>query len=77
MRDMAIADSVLNPPLARPEINAKLGEIRRSVTVLLTTGPMQVRRETERRESVTVRWTKKSGVKWWIGDAPADMVLKE
>ena len=68
---------VAEDPLARPEINAKLGEIRRSVTMLLTTGPMQVRKETERKESVTVRWTKKSGVKWWLGDAPADMVLKE
>ena len=64
-------------PLARPEINAKLAEIRRSVTMLLTTGPMQVRRETERKGDVTVRWTRKSGVKWWIGDAPKDMALRE
>ena len=68
---------VADDPLARPEINAKLGEIRRAVTTLLTTGPIQVRKDTERKGSVTVRWTKKSGVKWWIGDAPKDMVLKE
>ena len=68
---------IADDPLARPEINAKLGEIRRSVTMLLTTGPMAVRRETERKGCVTVRWTKKGGVKWWIGDAPKDMVLKE
>ena len=41
------------------------------------TGPIQVRKDTERKGSVTVRWTKKSGVKWWIGDAPKDLVLKE
>ena len=68
---------VADDPLARPEINAKLGEIRRAVTTLLTTGPIQIRKDTERKESVTVRWTKKSGVKWWIGDAPKDLVLKE
>ncbi len=68
---------IVDDPLARPEINAMLAEIRRSVTMLLTTGPIQVRKETERKGNVTIRWTKKSGVKWWIGDAPKDMVLKE
>ncbi len=68
---------VTEDPLARPEINAKLGEIRRSVTMLLTTGPMAVRKETERKGNVTIRWTQKGGVKWWIGDAPKDMVLRE
>ena len=68
---------VENDPLARPEINAKLGEIRRSVMTLLTTGPEPVRRDVERRGNVTVRWTQKTGVKWWIGDAPKDLVLKE
>ena len=64
-------------PLAVPEINAKLPEIRRSVLTLLTTGPESVRRDIERKGNVTVRWTPKSGVKWWIGDAPKDLVLKE
>ena len=68
---------VTEDPLARPEINAKLGEIRRSVTMLLTTGPMAVRKETERKGNVTIRWTQKGGVKWWIGDAPKDVVLRE
>ena len=68
---------VSDDPLARPEINAQLAEIRRSVTMLLTTGPVAVRKDTERKGSVTVRWTKKTGVKWWLGDAPADLVLKE
>ena len=64
-------------PLARPEINAKLPEIRRAVLTLLTTGPEAVRRDTERKGRVTVRWTRKTGVKWWIGEAPTDLVLKE
>ena len=68
---------VESDPLARPEINAKLPEIRRAVVTLLTTGPEAVRRDTERKGGVTVRWTKKTGVKWWIGDTPPGLVLKE
>ena len=68
---------VESDPLARPEINAKLPEIRRSVLALLTTGPEPVRRDIERKGNVTVRWTQKTGVKWWVGDAPKDLVLKE
>ena len=68
---------VENDPLAVAAINAKLPEIRRSVLALLTNGPQAVRRDIEQKGNVTVRWTPKSGVKWWIGDAPKDMVLKE
>lgn len=68
---------VESDPLARPEINAKLGEIRKAVLTLLTTGPEAVRRDTERKGNVTVRWTAKTGVKWWVGDAPKGLVLKE
>ena len=64
-------------PLAVPEINAKLPEIRRSVMALLTTGPESVRRDIERKGNVTVRWTRKTGVRWWVGDAPKNLVLKE
>lgn len=64
-------------PLARPEINAKLAEIRQNVLRLLTTGPEPIRRETERKGNVTIRWTPKSGVQWWIGEAPKGKVLKE
>ena len=64
-------------PLARPEINAKLAEIRRSVIMLLTTGPEVVRRATEQKANVTIRWTAKTGVRWWLGEAPKDLVLKE
>ena len=68
---------VADDPLAVPEINAKLAEIRRGAVTLLTTGPEAVRRDVERKGGLTVRWTRKSGVKWWIGDPPAGMVLKE
>ena len=68
---------VESDPLARPEINAKLGEIRKAVLTLLTTGPEAVRSDTERKGNVTVRWTAKTGVKWWVGDAPKGLVLKE
>lgn len=68
---------VVEDPLARREINAKLPEIRREIQMLLTTGPEAIRRETERKENVTIRWTKKTGVKWWLGAAPKDLVLKE
>lgn len=72
----AVVD-VAEDPLARPEINAKLPEIRRAVTTLLTTGPEAVRRDLAQKGRVTVRWTRKTGVRWWVGDAPKDLVLKE
>ena len=68
---------VENDPLARPEINAKLAEIRKAVLTLLTTGPEAIRRDTERKGNVTIRWTPKTGVKWWVGEAPKGLVLKE
>ncbi len=64
-------------PLVRPEINARLPEIRRHVMTLLTQGAESVRRDTARKGNVTVRWTPRSGVQWWIGDAPKGLVLKE
>ena len=68
---------VMEDPLARPEINAKIPEIRRHVMTLLTQGAPSVRRDTERKGNVTIRWTPRSGVQWWIGDAPRGLVLKE
>jgi len=68
---------VKEDPLARPEINAKLPEIRRHVMTLLTQGAPSVRRDTERKGSVTVRWTARSGVQWWIGEPPKGAALKE
>ena len=69
--------AVTEDPLAHPEINAKLPEIRRNVLTLLTQGAPAVRKSIEEKGDVTIRWTAKSGVKWWIGKAPADVVLKE
>ena len=68
---------ITSDPLARPEINAKLPEIRRHAITLLTQGAESVRRDTERKGNITVRWTPRSGVQWWIGDAPKGLVLKE
>ena len=64
-------------PLARPEINARLPEIRANVLRLLTQGAEAVRKSVERQGNVTIRWTVRSGVQWWIGDAPQGLVLKE
>jgi len=64
-------------PLARPEINAAIPEVRRTVTSLLTNGPLAVRQATAAKENVTIRWSKRTGVKWWIGKAPDDVVIKE
>ena len=68
---------VESDPLARPEINARLPEIRGHVMRLLTQGAEAVRRDTERKGGVTVRWSARSGVQWWIGDAPQGTVVKE
>ena len=64
-------------PLAVKPINDKLPEIRKAVVQLLTTGPEAVRRDIAAKGNVTIRWTAKTGVKWWVGDAPKGMVLKE
>ena len=66
-----------NDPLAVPAINAKLPEIRKSVMALLRSGPVSVRRDVERKGNLTVRWSEKTGVKWWVGDAPEGVVFRE
>ena len=69
---------ILEDPLAVPEINAKLGEIRRHVFSLLTQGSSSVRKAVEGKENVTIRYSKISGVKWWLGAAPKDgIIMKE
>lgn len=64
-------------PLAVPAINEKLSEIRRSVLALLTQGAEHVRRDIARKGGVTIRWTPRSGVKWWVGEPPPGLVLQE
>ena len=68
---------VMVDPLACPEINAKLPEIRRQVLALLTQGAEVVRKSVEKEGNVTVRWTSRSGVQWWIGRAKQPVVMKE
>lgn len=72
----AIVD-LTEDPLARSEINSRLPEIRRSVEALLTTGAPAVRRSVEAEARVTVRWTQRSGVRWWVGKPREGLVLKE
>ena len=68
---------VESDPLAVEAINKALPAIRKSVLTLLTTGPEVIRRDSAQKGNVTVRWTAKTGVKWWVGDAPKGLVLKE
>lgn len=72
----AIVD-VADDPLAHPEINARLGDIRARAFALLTQGAPAVRRAVERQANLTVRWSAVSGVRWWIGEAPRDTVIRE
>ena len=55
-------------PLVRPEINAALPGIRANIESLLMRGAPAVRRDVAKKERVTVRWSPRSGVKWWLGD---------
>ena len=71
-----IVDLPSDPTVVR-EINAALPDVRRHVLQLLTTGASAVRRDVERQGNVTVRWSARTGVKWWIGEAPKDLVIKE
>lgn len=64
-------------PLARPEINAVLPDIRNTIKTLLATGPRSIRREVVQKGCVTVRAAAKSPVRWYIGDIPGDAVLRE
>ena len=68
---------IVSDPLARPEINAAIPEVRKAVLSLLTNGPIAVRKATAEKENVTIRWSKRTGVKWWIGKAPDNVVIKE
>ena len=68
---------IQSDPLAAVAINDKLPEIRRSVAALVSSGPVAVRRDVLSKGKVTVRWSAKSGVRWWVGDAPKDLYFKE
>lgn len=74
--DHTVVD-VTEDPLARPEINAALPEIRANVRALLTQGARTVRLSARDAGNVTVRWTPTDGVKWWLGDPPRALELHE
>lgn len=68
---------VVSDPLARPEINAALPAIRQKTIMLLTQGASAVRDAVARKGSLTIRWSRISGVKWWLGDADKDCIIRE
>lgn len=63
--------------LACREIDAALPEIRRNVRLMLTQGSRSARRAVEGKSDVTVRWSRRSGVQWWLGDAPKGLTIRE
>lgn len=64
-------------PLACPEINAELPNIRAGVFALLTQGAKAVRQRARAADNVTVRWTPIDGVTWWLGEPPRGLELHE
>ncbi len=68
---------ITEDPLACPAINAALPGIRSSVVALLTQGARAVRESAKAADNVTIRWTPLDGVKWWLGDPPRDLELRE
>lgn len=74
--DNAIVD-IKNDPLACPAINTELGSIRSKVKMLLEQGSINVRRSIEAKRDVTIRWTERTGVCWWLGKSANGQVLRE
>ena len=68
---------VTQDPLACPAINAALPSIRSAVFTLLTQGARAVRQSAKAADNVTIRHTARDGVKWWLGDPPHDLELRE
>ena len=68
---------VTRDPLACPAINAALPAIRSAVFTLLTQGARAVRQSAKAADNVTIRHTARDGVKWWLGDPPANLELCE
>jgi len=64
-------------PLACPAINAALPAIRSAVFTLLTQGARAVRQSAKAADNVTIRHTARDGVKWWLGEPPANLELCE
>ncbi len=70
-------EEIIQDPLACPEINKALPDIRSGVLSLLTRGAKAVRDSAKAAENVTIRYTPIDGVKWWLGDPPLGMELTE
>ena len=68
---------VTEDPLACPEINKALPDIRAGVMALLTRGAKAVRDSAKAAATVTIRYTPIDGVKWWLGDPLLGMELTE
>ncbi len=68
---------ITEDPLACPEINKALPDIRAGVMALLTRGAKAVRDSAKAAANVTIRYTPIDGVKWWLGDPPLGMELTE
>ena len=68
---------VAQDPLACPAINAALPAIRSAVFTLLTQGARAVRQSAKAADNVTIRHTARDGVKWWLGEPPANLELCE
>ena len=64
-------------PLALPQINAKLPEIRRQIISLLTQGAYNVRKSVEKEGCVTIRYSPRSSVQWYIGKINEPFVMQE
>jgi len=68
---------VTQDPLACPAINAALPAIRSAVFTLITQGARTVRQSAKAADNVTIRHTARDGVKWWLGEPPANLELCE
>ena len=68
---------VAEDPLACPEINRALPDIRAGVLALLTRGAKAVRDSAKAADNVTIRYTPVDGVKWWMGEPPFGLELTE
>lgn len=64
-------------PLVVNEINEKLPEIRRNMLALVTNGSSQVRDSVLANPTVTVRWSERSGARWFFGKARDEAPLRE
>ena len=74
--DHRVVDAAQDP-LACAAINAALPAIRSAVFTLLTQGARAVRQSAKAADNVTIRHTVRDGVKWWLGEPPANLELCE